>query len=121
MRTRTTSLRLIRSLRRLTTWYTIRRTANRLEKAEVRLSLLQEELRHQNLLIKELHQLQEQQLHRRLELEPHSLPQLILPETVQPEQVLQLGRLQQVPDPEVTFDLIRREPASPTTTTSSPS
>jgi hypothetical protein len=77
--TRSTTLKSIRFLRRLGTRFTQRNLRRRQERAEQRLTLLQAEVRHQLLLVKELQQLTEMQEHRRRELSPVSPPQVTLP------------------------------------------
>ena len=90
-RTSFTSLRLIYSLRRLSTRSTLRTTLRRLEKAEMRRQLLEQEMRHQLLLIKELKERQEQIQHRMQELSPmQPISPVSLPERMElPEQRVQ--------------------------------
>ena len=75
LRTSRIVLKWIQRLRRRSTWSTVSKTAKALERAEKRRLLLDQEMRHQLLLIKELQQRQEQLQHRILELTPLSPPQ----------------------------------------------
>ena len=70
LRTTSVQLRWIRSLREFGTRYTIRKNLRQQERAAKRLHLLQEEVRHQLLLSKELEQQQQQLQHRLQELSP---------------------------------------------------
>lgn len=83
-----TILRLTQRFRQRGIQSTVTKTRRRLQKAEERLTLLDQETRHQLLLIKELQQLEAQQLHRveemtwRLSPELSGLP-VTLPEPVE--------------------------------------
>jgi len=76
LRTTNTSLKLTQRLRLHGTRSTIRRLLRQQQTAESRLTLLQAEIRHQLLLLKELEQNLQQHQHRILELQPEpNLPQ----------------------------------------------
>ena len=70
-----TSLRSIQRFRRLSTWFRVRRNLKRLNREQSRLILLEQEHRHQLLLLKELQQERTQLLHRQQELRPLPSPE----------------------------------------------
>lgn len=71
-----TILRLTQRFRQRGIQSTVTKTRKRLQKAEERLKLLDQETRHQLLLIKELQQLEAQQLHRVEEMTWRLSPEL---------------------------------------------
>lgn len=97
LRKTSTGLRLTHSLRRLGTRYTLRRTRLRLEKAERRLQLLDQEIRHQLLLTKELEQHQRNLLHRLQEVDSPVSP---MPETSQQQTPLWLAPIEPLQKPD---------------------